>query len=566
MRCCTYLAEFLARVGVRRAYSLSGGMIAPMLDAIGEHPALALVNVAHEQAGGFCADAEARITGVPGVALGTSGPGALNLVTCIAGSYFDSVPMLFVTGQVQSYLRRARRPLRQFALQECDLPDVVRPVCKAVVTPSSAAAFPDALSECFVQAMSGRPGPVVLDVPLDIQMGECGTDAVTIPDIPPPDAPGEDALREAAEVLASARRPVLLVGGGIRTARDACRSFANRFRLPLAATISALDVMPADDPLRIGMPGTYGTRAANTTLAACDAVLVLGSRLDQGVLGADPAGFGRRRNIVQVDIDPGESRGRLARHLAIDADCRAVLRALTPILADRSFTVPAEWLDEVRGIASRFPDTGERAPTAAIDPNGFFSRFGDLSGAAATFCVDAGQHTWFCAQSLRLRSGQRLVSSTGLWAMGTAIPAAIGAGLATGRPAVAIVGDGAVQLNIQDLATAVQARVALKVVVIDNGAHGMVRQFQSEFLEGRHHATLWGYHVPDLVRIFAAYGLDARTVADPSEIDDALAWLWSDPMRPLMLRVITDAAINVAPSVPFGRQLQHMRPAHAGSR
>lgn len=566
MKCSDYLAEFLSQIGVKRAYVLSGGMIAPLIDAIGRHPRLTLVNVAHEQAGGFCADAEARLTGVPGVALGTSGPGALNLVTTIATSYFDSVPTLLIGGQVQSYLRKGGRPLRQSALQECDFPRVVQPICKAVVTPAKGDALPGALADSYVQAVSGRPGPVVLDIPFDVQMGDCNVDRVTVPALPPPAGPAPSAIAAAADILTAAKRPLVLAGGGVRGARRACHDFVQGFRMPLAGTIAALDVLAAGDPLRIGMPGTYGTRAANMALAACDALLVLGSRLDHGVLGADPAGFTRRRSLIQVDVDQGELHARVNRHIAIESDCAPAIAALAAALAERGYATPQPWMQQLAELGDTFPDTGERPPSTAIDPNVFFARLGKKSQAAAVFCVDAGQHTWFCAQSLRLKAGQRLLSSTGLWAMGSAIPSAIGAALATGRPAVAIAGDGAVQLNIQDLATATRQRLPIKVIVLDNAAHGMVRQFQSEFLEGRHYGTVWDYSVPDLIRIFEGYGFAGRVIKQAAEIDAALDWLWADPAKPQVLRVAIDQSIDVSPSVPFGRQLHEMRPERAPDR
>jgi acetolactate synthase I/II/III large subunit len=568
MRVSQYLAQFLSRIGVARVYLLSGGMIAPLIDAIGEHPDLKLVTVAHEQAGGFCAEAEARLTGTPGVALGTSGPGALNLVTSLAACHYDSVPAIFIGGQVQTYLRRGMRPTRQFALQECDFSAVATPIAKMVVSPQNAREFPDALAGAYAAAVSDRPGPVVLDIPFDVQVGETDRADVVLPARSPAITPSPDSIALAADLVAAAGRPLVLAGGGVRAAgaNAACRDFVQRFALPLATTIAALDVLPYGHALRVGMCGTYGTRSANLTMDACDLLLVLGSRLDHGVLGADPAAFARQRAIVQIDVDSGELGARLKSNAGIKADLGAALAALTSALGEREYRAPASWIDEVSEIARTFPDTDERPADDLIDPNRFFAQLGRASAAAAVFCVDAGQHTWFCAQSLQLQPGQRFLSSTGLWSMGSAIPAAIGAALSTGLPVVAVAGDGSVQLNIQDLATVVRERLPIKVVVLDNDAHGMVRQFQSEFMQGRHHATVWNYQVPDLARIFGAYGFEARSVDRAADVDAALAWMWSDPQRPQFLRVMIDQRTNVSPSVPFGRQLRDMHPASPPAR
>jgi acetolactate synthase I/II/III large subunit len=563
MKTNEYVAQFLSQIGVARTYLLSGGMIAPLIDAIGEHRNLKLITVAHEQAAGFCADAEGRLTGIPGVALGTSGPGALNLVTALAACHYDSVPAIFIGGQVQTYVRRGSRLTRQFGLQECDFPTVTAPIAKMVVSPRNAREVPELLASAYVAAVSDRPGPVVVDIPFDVQIGETGCAQVVPAERPGVAVPTPESITFAADAIAAAQRPLVLAGGGVRCAgaSAACRDLVRRFSLPLVTTVAALDVLPYDAPLRVGMPGTYGTRAANLTMDACDLLLVLGSRLDQGVLGADPAAFARQRTVVQIDIDADELGARIKSNHAMRADVGAALGQLITALEARGYRAPEQWIARIAEIAHAYSDVDERPPSEAIDPNRFFARLGQASGAAGTFCVDAGQHTWHCAQSLQLQHGQRFLSSTGLWAMGSAIPTAIGAALATGRPAVAVAGDGSVQLNIQELGTAVREELPLKVVVIDNGAHGMVRQFQSEFMQGRFHATVWNYRVPDLVRICEAYGLAARSMRHDAEVDAALAWLWSDPRRAQCLHVITDLNVNVSPSVSFGRQLRDMHPA-----
>jgi acetolactate synthase I/II/III large subunit len=563
MKTNEYLAHFLVRLGIARAYLLSGGMIAPLIDAIGENRDLKLITLAHEQAAGFCAEAEGRLTGIPGVALGTSGPGALNLVTALASCYYDSVPAIFIGGQVQTYLRRGSRSIRQFALQECDFPAVASPIAKMVASPRHAREVPELLAAAFAASVSERPGPVVLDIPFDVQIGETGLSEIMLPTMPVAPSPAANIINAMADAITTAHRPLVLAGGGVRCAgmRRACRDFVVRFGFPLATTIAALDVLPSDAPLRVGMPGTYGTRAANLTMDACDLLLVLGSRLDQGVMGADPAAFARQRTVIQIDIDAGELDARIRNKTALRADISAALVELTSALATRAYRAPEAWAEQVTEIARADPDTNERVVDSGIDPNRFFAQLGRASGAAGTYCVDAGQHTWHCAQSLRLQDGQRFLSSTGLWAMGSAIPTAIGAALATDRPAVAIAGDGSVQLNIQDIDSAMREALPLKVLILDNGAHGMVRQFQSEFMGGRHHATMWNYRAPHLVRILEAYGLESRAINFAAEIDDALAWMWSDPRRPQSLRVMTAQTINVTPSVPFGRQLRDMHPA-----
>jgi acetolactate synthase-1/2/3 large subunit len=305
----------------------------------------------------------------------------------------------------------------------------------------------------------------------------------------------------------------------------------------------------------------YGTRFANTVLGLADLVLVLGSRLDHGVLGADPSGFARRRALIRVDCDAGELCCRLRPQLPIHADVGPFVAELDNALAARGFRTPQAWRTTIVGEAARWPDTAERTPNAEIDPNRFFDRLGRASRAAKAFVVDAGQHTFFCGQSIKLADGQRYVSSISFGSMGTAIPGAIGAALATGGPVVAISGDGAVQMNIQDLHTVAQRRLPIKFVIMNNRSHGLVRQFQKEILAGRYHATLWDYQVPDLLAVFAAYGIEGRSIVTSAEVDTGLAWLWGDPTRAQVLEFAVDPFLDLCPMVPLGRQIQQMVPS-----
>lgn len=559
MKANQYLAEFLHRIGVQHVYQLSGGMIAPLIDAVGEHPHLKLVDIVHEQAGGFAADAEARLKHVPGVAMGTSGPGALNLATAMATSYYDSVPMIFIGGQVQTYLQVSGKPTRQFGLQECPLGDVGAPITKAVFQPQSGEDVPAVLQEAYAAAMSGRPGPVLLDFPFDCQIAETGVDTVANPQLDAAEEAVAEDVAACADMLHAAERPILLAGGGVRaTARQTVRALARDLGLPMVTTISGLDV---GDPLAetsLGLCGVYGTRRANLALSDADAVLCIGSRLDHGVLGADPAGFARRRAVFRVDIDPGESTSRRIKAHTSDADALVFAAALAERLRQLQFVLPDAWHQKVQTLRETVPDTEERPDSAQIDPNRFLAALGAASSQAHTYCIDAGQHTWHSAQSLKLYPHQRYLSSTGLWAMGYGLPAAIGAALATRQPAVVIAGDAAVQLNIQEAAVIARDKLPVKVVILDNAGHGMVRQFQDEFLVSRHHGT--APPPPNLNAIFAAYGFDERTVSDPKAVPEALAWLWAAPEAPAVLRVETSAADHVRPSVPFGRQLRDMQP------
>jgi acetolactate synthase I/II/III large subunit len=563
MKATDYVASVLEQAGVTHVFELSGGMIAHLLDSFSRNEAIRVVSVHHEQGGAFAAEGFGRFTGRPAVALGTSGPGALNLLPGIAGCYYDSVPALFITGQVQTYLQRRDRPIRQFGLQECDFTPVARPVAKAAFAVHSAAELPDVLAEALRLATTGRPGPVVIELPFDVQ-GAAVEAAPAAPEIPPPAAADTAEVEAALAALAKAARPLLLAGGGVRAAHaaDACVAFARATGIPLAATVLALDLLADGDPLRVGMPGTYGTRAANLAVAESDAVLVLGSRLDQGITGADTAAWKRGKTIVHVDCDPGEQAARLRGTVAITADAGAFLAAAGRLVAARPLPDFAAWRQRVAALLAEHPDTAELEGCEGINPNAFLRDLSLGSPAARAFVVDAGQHTWWTAHSLRLRAGQRFLASTGLWAMGTALPAAIGAALACGGPVVVIAGDGGAQLNVQELQTVVRNRLPVKLVVIHNGCHGMVRQFQEENFGGRYPSTLWGYSAPDFTKVAGGWGIAGRTVEDPEGVEAAVRWLWEDEAAPRLLQVAVATFTNVYPHVPFGKPITAMASFH----
>jgi len=559
MKVTDYIADFLAGSGVTHVFELSGGMIAHLLDSFSRHQAIRVVSVHHEQAGAFAAEAFARMSGKPAVALGTSGPGALNLVSGIASCYYDSIPAIFITGQVQTYLQRGERKVRQFGLQECGFTSVAKSIAKAVFAVSKAPEVPVVLAEAYAISVGGRPGPVVIEIPFDVQGSQIDVELQPAAPLQPV-YPEEGAVVNALTKLAGSTRPLIVAGGGIRSARaaQAFRSFAEHANVPVVSSIMGLDLLPTDHRLQVGLIGTYGLRAANLTFAESDAVLVLGSRLDLGITGADTAAWKHGRQITHVDCDQGELGARVRGTTNIHADVGAFLEAANSLSGKISFHVSREWRDRVDELKAAWPDTRELEGCEGINPNDFIRLLSSASSPAA-YIVDAGQHTWWVAQSVRLKEGQRLLASTGLWAMGSALPAGIGAALASGAPVVVIAGDGAMQVNIQELQTVVRNKLPLKIVVLNNRCHGMVRQFQEEFFDGRYPSTLHGYNPPDFIRVAQAYGISACSLTDSENVTDSISWLNSEPHAPRLLQVHVDTYTNVYPHVPFGKPITAMK-------
>lgn len=569
------LAEWLDQRGISIVYTLPGGMIATALDAIHRRGATRLVTMHHEQAAAFAADGASRYSGRPAVALATAGPGATNMLTPIASAYLDSVPALFIVGQVQTYLLKGERTVRQFGFQECDVLAMARPVTKGAFRVSRAADLAPVLDEAYDLAIEGRPGPVIVELPADVQAASQQVSAAEAPvstrprhpaDPVPSTEPGIagflDDLRLAAKTC---ERPLVLLGGGVHAARAtrSVQALTRRLAIPVVASVTALDVLDVHDPLRVGMIGMYGNRWANQALHEADLVLVLGSKLDFGTIGADGAAFARGKKIFQVDVDEAEThRVHTARTVRVD------LEQFCAEAAQLEWEPAQRWQTWQTALADNrraWPDTGELT-TAGINPNQAVADLSDASSGAAAFVVDAGQHLWWACQSYRPQPGQRFLPALGLGPCGWALPAAIGVCVSSGQPTVMLAGDGSFQFNLQELQTVVREQLPLKLVIFDNENHGSVRQLQEQAFDGRYPTTVWGYSTPDFTALARTYGIKATTVDDPERYAAALQWLWDTPAEPALLRVKLDPALNVYPNIAFGAPLNQMQrapqPAH----
>jgi acetolactate synthase-1/2/3 large subunit len=564
MKASEWIIEFLDRSGVRFVFEVAGGMIAHLLDALSRQSSVQVVSMHHEQAAAFAAEGVARMTGVPGVAMATSGPGATNLLTAVGSMYFDSYPAVFITGQVNRDELKGERRIRQLGFQELDIVSMARPITKAARAIDCAEVLPAAMQEAFGTAAEGRPGPVLLDIPMDVQRQGVAAPALGWADQGPQAKKSTSgSIDTMLNGLATAERPLLLAGGGLRSAQmaSAFRVLARSLDVPVVHSLQAVDVLEFDDPLRVGMIGSYGNRWANYALGRCDYLLVLGSRLDVRQTGADISAFKENKTIIHVDCEPGEINNRVTGCEGIVEDLRSFVPMMLKAVGDRPSRSWTDWRADIDEHRHRWPDTDELADAPGINPNRFVHALSKRSRGAAAWVVDVGQHQMWAAQSVELGPDQRFLTSGGMGAMGFALPAAIGAALvATPRPVVCVSGDGGLQMNIQELETVSRLSLPLKVVVIDNGSLGMVRQFQADYFDGRFQSTLWGYGAPDFCRLAEAYGIKARDVVDESDLSEALAWLWNDAAQPALLRVKIDQGTNAYPKMTFGNPITKMFP------
>jgi acetolactate synthase-1/2/3 large subunit len=564
MKASDYIAAFLERKGVTCVFELSGGMIAHLLDSLGTQKKIQAVSMHHEQGAAFAAEAYGRMTGVPGVALATSGPGATNLLTGVGSCYFDSSPAVFITGQVNRHEQKGDRPVRQLGFQETDIVSMVGPITKAAWKIQTPEEIPQRFEAAFDLATTGRPGPVLLDVPMDVQRSEI-SDAPPSPTNPHPisTALDESFWRRLGELMRQAQRPLMLVGGGVRSglATELLRAFATQAGVPVVHSLMGVDVLPYAHPLRVGMIGSYGNRWANWAIGTADFLLVLGSRLDVRQTGSETQSFKGDRVIFHVDCDAGEINNRII-------GCESAVCQLKDFLAVGIKKLPgfqlverADWLAQIEAKRQGWPDVRESTGVSGLNPNEFMHSLSQASTRACAYVVDVGQNQMWAAQSLELNSSQRFLTSGGMGSMGFALPAAIGAAFACPQePVVVIAGDGAFQCNIQELQTVKRNRLPLKLVIINNHCLGMVRQFQESYFDSRFQSTMWGYSAPDFVKVAEAYGIPSRRIAHPTEVMDALRWLWRDPLAPMLLEVDIASTANVYPKMAFGRSITEMEP------
>jgi acetolactate synthase-1/2/3 large subunit len=560
-----YVARYLYARGVRTVFELPGGMITHLLNSLYEFQRIRVLSVHHEQAAAFAADAAGRMNGVPGVAMATSGPGAINLLTGVGSCYFDSSPAVFITGQVNRHELRGERAIRQLGFQESDIVSMSKPITKAswqIRTPSE---LPDMLDRAFDLAVSGRPGPVLLDIPMDIQNTLLDVPSPeTLPSVPSTSTPIDAALWQTLrEALKVSQRPLVLVGAGIRAgnALNELHSFVRALGIPVVNSLLAVDVMPYGDPLRVGMIGSYANRWANHALANSDLLLVLGSRLDIRQTGNDTAFFKGDRVIIHVDCEPGEINNRVPGCIAVESELKPFLQTAVTVLGGLDHPNWSVWREDIAALHRKYDDRTEQGTTSGINPNVFMHQLSAVSQQAAAYVVDVGQHQMWAAQSTEVRADQRWLTSGGMGSMGFALPASIGAAVSVApRPVVVIAGDGAFQCNLQELQTIVRNRLPIKMVVINNHCHGMVRQFQQSYFNEQYQSTLWGYDTPDFARVAKAFGIPGISVLNETQVSDGLRALWEDPGTPALLEVTIDTFTNVYPKIAFGRPLTEMEP------
>ena len=536
-------------------FGLPGGAILPAYDPILDSP-IRHILVRHEQGAGHMAEGYAHVTGRPGVAMVTSGPAATNMVTPLCDAYMDSVPLVVITGQV------SRSFIGTDGFQECDTVGITRSVTKHNELVMDPKELPLIMRQAFHLATTGRPGPVLVDVPKDVLQSEIDfywpsdEDVVaSLPGYRPTTKGHPRMIKEAARLIAEARRPVIYAGGGILKARaaGALRELAERTGIPVVTTLMARGAFPDDHELCLGMPGMHGNYTAITAMQQSDLLVALGARFDDRVTGRLDS-FAPSAKVIHVDIDPAELGKIRQPDVPIVGDCRQVITEIVKALADQPAPELGEWRSTISGWQERYPlhyDTYVAGD--ALKPQQVMETLRDSAPEGTILVSGVGQHQMWASQYWHFNEPYTWVNSGGLGTMGFSVPAAVGAKV--GRPdrtVWAVDGDGCFQMTAQELVTASSERIPIKVAILNNAYLGMVRQWQEMFYEERYSEVYLSPDLPDYVKWAEAMGCVAFRVEDPDEVEPTIAKANAIDDRPVVIDFRTDAREKVFPMVPAG--------------
>jgi len=542
------MCESLLREGVDVLFGHPGGAILPFYDALWAYPKLRHILVRHEQAAAHAADGYARVTGKVGVCVATSGPGATNLVTGIMGAKADSVPMVAITGQV------ARAALGSEAFQECDICSITAACTKKGYMVMSARDLAPTISEAFQVAREGRPGPVLIDVPRAVQLEEAEGEFPKVPDHFRPPLPVEtlERLGQAARLINEAQRPVIIAGHGI-LASGACeelKALAETTGIPVITTLLGLSGFPGNHPLSLGMLGMHGMFWANIAVDQADLIIGLGMRFDDRVTGKAST-FAPHARIIHLDIEPTQVGRNVPVEVPLVGDAKVVLQALLPLVKhlDRH-----QWMDYIEGLKRDHPSLAIPR-TNTLLPQHVLSTLNQVlqENPESVVVTGVGQHQMWAAQFLFFNRSNTFVSSGGLGAMGFELPAALG--VQAGRPGApvwSIAGDGGFQMTLQELATAVDEKLPVKIALFNNGQLGMIRQWQELFFKG--HLKAVPVPGPNYVKLAEAYGMPGLRVTDPEDVLPALRQAQAYD-GPFLIEFVVDPSAHVYPMVPPGGSL-----------
>lgn len=573
MKVSDYIVEYLKYVGVKYIYGCIGGAATHLVDSIFKKEyGINFIHCYHEQSAAFGASASAKYSGNIKATLATSGPGATNLITGIADAYFDSAPVLFITGQVNTYDFKYQRPVRQYGFQETDIVNIVRPITKYSVLLDKVEKVEDELTKAVKIALSGRPGPVLLDIPMDIQRGiiclKNKNFYTKLNNINNFKNINKKDIEEIYYLLKNSKRPLILVGGGCRIskANNELLLLAEKLSLPVVVSLMGKDCFPHNHPLFSGFIGAYGNRYGNIALSKSDVLLVLGSRLDSRQIGNILDPFNTKK-IIQIDIDKNEIGQRLSPKTSIVSDVKNFITQFNSFLNGKNhkFRNNSNWLRFIKELKNIFYPLSE--PFRADVEDFHYRIMEEISKNLNTediVCVDIGQNQVLAAQVLEIKKKQRFINSGGMAPMGYALPAGIAISLENKKRTIVIVGDGGMQINIQELNTVANLKLPMIIFVFNNRSLGMIKQFQHLYFNDHYCDTdeHCGYHSINFVQVAKAYGVSSLNINE-NMVDwrEKIQSILNLPIKlPLLVQIDMDYQTYIYPKLEYNKPIDKPDP------
>ncbi|MFL2760189.1 MAG: biosynthetic-type acetolactate synthase large subunit [Dehalococcoidia bacterium] len=545
------VCESLLREGCDVVFGIPGGAILPLYQALPEYPELRHILTRHEQGASLAADGYARVTGRPGVAFATSGPGATNLVTGIASAQMDSVPLVIVTGQVNSWT------IGSDAFQETDITGITLPVTKHNLLVMDASEISSAIKEAFYIANSGRPGPVLVDIPRNIFVQEVEYEEpgeLNLPGYNPNLAGHSGQIKKAADLIKKSEKPVIIAGHGviISKAYDELKELAEKAQIPVITTLLGISCFPEDHVLWSGWPGMHGMAHSSLAIEEADLIIALGMRFDDRITG-NPSKFATNSKKIHVDVDPSEIGKNISVDVPIVGDVKEVLGRLNPQVVSGTHT---DWLKRIEALKEDHPSL-DIPETSKLLARQVIKDLSDETRGNATIVTGVGQHQMWAAQHYRFKNPSTFLTSGGSGTMGYEVPAAMGAQVGNPESTVwSIAGDGGFQMTLCELATIAENRLPIKFAILNNNFLGMVRQWQEIFFDGSYVSTSYTGN-PDFVRLAESYGIKGIRVTDKSQVKSAIAEAMEHD-GPVVVDFIVEQEENVYPMIPSGMTVYDM--------
>ena len=572
MKLSDYVAAFLARQGIKHVFVITGGASAHLIDSIARTRGISYICPQHEQAGAMAADAYARVTGGLGAAIATSGPGATNMLTGVCCSFYDSIPSLYITGQVSTFRCKGATGVRQMGFQETDVVDIFKPVTKYAVKLTDPEKIRYELEKAVFIARSGRPGPVLLDIPDNLQRADVKPEKLKAFLPPKKKIDMRDIGKKAGsclELLLRAKRPVAVIGWGVYLAgaqKDALE-FVTRAGIPVAPTWAMRYLFPDKHPQLIGSFGTHGTRYGNFAVQNADLVLSIGARIDTRAAGSPHSTFARGAKRIVVDVDASElgKFGKLGMKvdLSVNSDAKVFLECLNRKIRKAEFPDISEWRGKIKVWKEKFPICRkEYFNDKDVNPYVFVKTLSEEAAPGDVIFADTGCSLGWMLQAFEFKPRQRLFSAFNNTPMGYSLPASIGASLAgSGKPVLCITGDGGLQMNIQELATAVRHKLPVKIFLFNNHGYGMIRQTQDQWLSSRYEASTVekGLAFPDFIKVAKAYGYRTVNIARAKDVRGGIR----EALRakgPVLCNIEIGGRHGLSPQVKFGRSIEDSEP------